>query len=80
MLAADVLHLLHILLGHDGVVLTAPDRKAESAEVSDEDAGEVSGATSVVTTAYFQTVSGLSCKLMDCRQEIKERDFSEKRD
>ena len=65
MLAAEVLHLLHILLGHDGVVLTAPDRKAEAAEVSDEDAGEVSGATSVVTTTYFQTVSAVSCKLLD---------------
>ena len=64
MLAADVLHLLHILLGHDGVVLTAPDRKAEATEVSDKDAGEVSGATSVVTTTYFLTVSGLTCKLL----------------
>ena len=50
MLAAEVLHLLHILLGHDGVVLTAPDRKAQAAEVSDEDAGEVSGATSVAVS------------------------------
>ena len=78
MLAADVLHLIHILLGHDGVVLTAPDRKAEAAEVSDEDAGEVSGATSVIVTTYFQTVSGVTCKLLDCKLEIKERDFSEK--
>ena len=79
MLAADVLHLHHILLGHDGVVLTAPEGKdGEASEVSVEDAGEVSGATSVVVTTYFQTVSSVSCKLLDCKLEIKERDFSEK--
>ena len=51
MLAADVLHLHHILLGHDGVVLTAPEGKdGEASEVSVEDAGEVSGATSVVVS------------------------------